>query len=45
MTLSGKGEHRVKIIVVDVQKGIANERLYDFNGFIKNISQILDTAR
>lgn len=35
----------MKIIVVDVQKGITDERLYDFNGFIKNISQILASAR
>ncbi len=35
----------MKIIVVDVQKGIADERLYNFKGFIENVSRIIDTAR
>ena len=41
----GNGEYSVKIIVVDVQKGITNERLYNFKGFINNISKLLDSAR
>ena len=35
----------MKIIVVDVQKGITDERLYNFKGFIENVSRIIDTAR
>lgn len=35
----------MKIIVVDVQKGITDKRLYNFKGFIENVSRIIDTAR
>lgn len=43
--LENLGEYTMKIIVVDVQKGITDERLYDFNRFLKNVSEIIDTAR
>ena len=35
----------MKLIVIDVQKGITDERLYDFDGFIKNVTSIIDAAR
>ncbi len=41
----GQGVYTLKIIVVDVQKGITDERLYNFKGFIENVSRIIDTAR
>ncbi len=43
--LENLGEYTMKIIVVDVQKGITDEKLYDFNRFLKNVSEIIDTAR
>lgn len=43
--LENLGEYTMKIIVVDVQKGITDERLYNFKGFIENVSRIIDTAR
>ncbi|MDE6531631.1 MAG: isochorismatase family protein [Lachnospiraceae bacterium] len=33
------------LLVVDIQKGITDERLYDFDGFIKNTVRIIETAR
>ena len=38
-------EHQVKLIVIDIQKGITDERLYDFAGFLKNVTSIIDAAR
>ncbi|MCR4691315.1 MAG: isochorismatase family protein [Lachnospiraceae bacterium] len=35
----------MKLLVIDVQKGITNEKLYDFDGFIKNTALVIDTAR
>ena len=35
----------MKLIVIDVQKGITDERLYDFDGFIENVTSIIDAAR
>ena len=35
----------MKVIVIDIQKGITDERLYDFAGFIKNVTSIIDAAR
>ena len=35
----------MKLSVIDVQKGITDERLYDFDGFIKNVTSIIDAAR
>ena len=35
----------MKLIVIDIQKGITDERLYDFAGFIKNVTSIIDAAR
>ena len=43
--LENLGEYTMRIIVVDVQKGITDERLYNFKGFIENVSRIIDTAR
>ena len=31
----------MKLIVIDIQKGITDERLYDFAGFIKNVESIM----
>ena len=33
------------LLVIDVQKGITDERLYDFSGFIRNTKKIIDAAR
>ena len=35
----------MKLIVVDIQKGITDERLYAFESFIKNVTNIIKTAR
>ena len=35
----------MKLIVIDIQKGITDERLYDFVGFIRNVTGIIDAAR
>ena len=35
----------MKLIVIDIQKGITDERLYDFDGFINNVTNIIDAAR
>ena len=35
----------MKLIVIDVQKGITDERLYDFDGFIRNVTSIVEAAR
>lgn len=35
----------MKLLVVDIQKGITDERLYNYNDFIANVTQIIDTAR
>lgn len=35
----------MKLIVIDIQKGITDERLYDFDGFLKNVTSIIDAAR
>ena len=35
----------MKLIVIDIQKGITDERLYDFAGFLKNVTSIIDAAR
>ena len=34
----------MKLIVIDIQKGITDERLYDFAGFIKNVTRIIDAS-
>ena len=31
----------MKLIVIDVQKGITDERLYDFDGFIRNVTSCI----
>lgn len=33
------------VLVIDVQKGITDERLYNFEGFIENITHIIESAR
>ena len=35
----------MKLIVIDIQKGITDERLYDFDGFIRNVISIIEAAR
>ncbi|MBQ9588622.1 MAG: isochorismatase family protein [Butyrivibrio sp.] len=35
----------MKLIVIDIQKGITDERLYNYDGFIKNVTSIIDAAR
>lgn len=35
----------MKLVVVDIQKGITDNRLYNFDGFIKNVTSIIDAAR
>ena len=39
------GGRSVKLIVIDIQKGITDERLYNYDGFIKNVTSIIDAAR
>lgn len=33
------------VLVIDIQKGITDERLYNFPGFIQNTTKIIETAR
>ena len=33
------------LLVIDIQKGITDERLYDFSGFIGNVKKIIHAAR
>ena len=33
------------LLVVDVQKGITNDRLYAYESFINNITELIDAAR
>ena len=33
------------LLVIDIQKGITDNRLYNFEGFIENTTKIIDTAR
>ncbi len=35
----------MKLLVIDIQKGITDERLYAFDTFIENTKKILETAR
>ena len=35
----------MKLLVVDVQKGITNDRLYAYESFLSNITGLIDTAR
>ena len=35
----------MKLLVVDIQKGITDERLFDFESFITNTCRIIETAR
>ncbi|MBO7422412.1 MAG: isochorismatase family protein, partial [Oscillospiraceae bacterium] len=33
------------LLVIDIQKGITDNRLYDFEGFINNTKRIISAAR
>ena len=33
------------LLVIDIQKGITDNRLYDFEGFINNTKRVIETAR
>ncbi|MBP5520571.1 MAG: isochorismatase family protein [Treponema sp.] len=33
------------VLAIDIQKGITNERLYDYEGFIKSTNKVLEAAR
>ena len=33
------------LLVIDIQKGITDDRLYDLDGFIENTVKIIETAR
>ncbi|WLD29962.1 hypothetical protein CDIFMA2_38640 [Clostridioides difficile] len=33
------------LLVVDTQKLITNEKLYNFHGFVVNVENLIDTAR
>ena len=33
------------LLVIDIQKGITDERLYNYNDFIHNTVKIIETAR
>ena len=35
----------MKLLVIDIQKGITDERLYNFQRFIENTKKIIDVAR
>lgn len=35
----------MKLLVIDIQKGITDARLYDFDEFLKNTKRIINTAR
>lgn len=35
----------MKLIVIDIQKGITDERLYDYDDFIRNVKNVIDSAR
>jgi nicotinamidase-related amidase len=41
----GFGGYEVKLIVIDIQKGITDERLYHYDVFIKNVMNLIDVAR
>lgn len=35
----------MKLLVIDIQKGITDSRLYNFESFIENTTQIIKAAR
>ena len=35
----------MKLLVIDIQKGITDEELYAFDSFIQNVTKLIDTAR
>ena len=40
-----EGGEKMILLVVDIQKGITDERLYDFDSFIQRTTKIVETAR
>lgn len=38
-------ENIMKLLVIDIQKGITDERLYNFENFIKNTVRLINAAR
>ena len=40
-----EGDEKMILLVVDIQKGITDERLYDFDSFIQRVTKIIETAR
>ena len=40
-----KERSHMVLLVVDVQKGIVDERLYAFEKFVSNIRKLIETAR
>ena len=35
----------MRLLVIDIQKGITDDRLYNFDNFIKNAIRIIDAAK
>ena len=35
----------MKLLVIDIQKGITDSRLYNYESFIENTKRIIDAAR
>ena len=35
----------MKLIIIDVQKGITDDRLYEFESFVENVRILIETAR
>lgn len=35
----------MKLVVIDIQKGITDEELYNYKGFLKNVTTIIEAAR
>lgn len=44
MRISGK-EKRMKLLVIDIQKGITDSRLFNFEAFIDDTIRIIKAAR
>lgn len=39
------GDRKMKLLVIDIQKGITDSRLYNFESFIENTKKIIKAAR
>ena len=35
----------MKLLVIDIQKGISDDRLYNFKNFLNNVKLLIETAR